>query len=336
MQNQIVLGALHMEAGQSVDFYRSWGVFHVLPSIGRFYSIPHKGTKWNKYFQTLDILYIDRRFVAEAIQLIQAAKENNIKIWLDLDDDLFNISPFHDAVHALSSPKVQQSIKQAIELSDIITVTTPILKDLYQPLNENIEVIPNAWNDFIHPKMKIPMQATRKKPRVAWRGSNSHRRDIFDVHKVVNAYMDRFAWTFYGMLPECLDVAAMNVPFSELYTYFAVFAKNQTDYLFCPLEDTRFNQSRSNIAWIEAAVLAGAPCIAPINMPEFNVPGVIQYKGNKGLEQVFKGVADNRFDRVGLVMDAQEYIRENLALSKVNELRTAVVERLMQIEPVTT
>ena len=317
-----------MQRAESVDFYRSFGVLHHIQALTRLYEIPNKGTKWTKYFQVLDVLFIDRRFVAECKELIRAAKSHGIKIWIDLDDDLFNIPPYHDALYVIGAPNVQEAIKEAISAADVVTVTTPALKKLYGDLNKNITVIPNAWNDYAFEQMPTPMDRIRT-PRIAWRGSNTHRRDIFEVHGPVNKFIDKFAWSFYGMMPDCIEPNVMHVPFQDLQVFFSTFARNAPDYVLIPLSPGPFNQAKSNIAWMEAAVLAGACAIAPVGFDEFEKPGVIHYSGDKGLFQVFANIQANKYDRPALVRASQEYIRANLRLSTVNQMRVDVLKALM-------
>lgn len=324
----MVVGMLQMQRAESVDFYRAFGVLHHIEEIIRLYEIPNKGTKWTKYFQVLDVLFIDRRFVAECKELIKAAKSHGIKIWIDLDDDLFNIPPYHDALYVIGAPNVQEAIKEAISAADVVTVTTPALKSLYGDLNPNVVIIPSAWNDYAFDQMPTPMDRKRK-PRIAWRGSNTHRRDIFEVHQPVNKFIDKFAWSFYGMMPDCIEPNVMHVPFQDLQVFFSTFARNAPDYVLIPLSPGPFNQAKSNIAWMEAAVLAGACAIAPAGFDEFAKPGVIQYSGTNGLGQVFANIQANKYDRPALVRASQEYIRANLRLSEVNQMRVNILNTLV-------
>jgi len=85
------------------------------------------------------------------------------------------------------------------------------------------------------------------------------------------------------------------------------------------LSDTPFNRAKSNISWIEATY-AGSSVIAPEFLPEFaNMPGVITY--NELMDSVFENVKD--FNKsLAITNDLSwRYIKENLLLSQVNNLR---------------
>lgn len=323
--NMFTVGMLQRPENKSVDFYRGFGVLHHIEAIDRLYEIPYTGADWNKYLQVIDVLYLDRRFISGAANVIKTCKENGIKVWIDIDDDLFNFSPYHDRAHLYSNPSFQKKFKDDIAAADIVTVTTETLRKLYYPVNENIHVIPNAWNDFAFPQMALISEKTRAKPRIAWRGGSSHRRDLFTVHKAINSHIEKANWTFYGFMPECIDPAVQFYPFMDAAMFFNTFQQNKSDYALVALENNLFNAGKSNIAWIEATVLAGAACIAPAMLPEWQMPGIIAYSGEKGLNVVLDGVCLGKIDRVDAVMQSQQYIRENLRLSRVNDLRVEVL-----------
>lgn len=318
-----------MQRGESVDFYRSFGVMHHIPEITRLYEIPHKGASFGKYFQCLDILFIDRRFLSECRELIKAAKHQGIKVVIDIDDDLFNIGQYHDALHLIGAPNVQESIKESIGMADMIIVTTKTLKQLYSEYNANIHIVPNAWNDYAFPNMAT-IRTRKGKPRIAWRGSNSHRRDIQLVSKSINATLEKAVWSFYGLMPSCIEPNVMYIPFQPLNTFFSAFSKNAPDYVAVPLENIEFNRAKSNIAWIEATVLCGAVAIAPIDLPEFDKPGVLGYKGIKGFDTVLNAIISGKIDREEMVMQSQKYIAENLRLSEVNKERARLFQMILQ------
>jgi len=97
-----------------------------------------------------------------------------------------------------------------------------------------------------------------------------------------------------------------------------------------PLENTQFNQAKSNIAWIEATVLCGAVAIAPIDLPEFDKPCVLRYKGPRGFDTVLNAVIGGRIDREDMVMQSQKYISENLRLSEINKERARLFHMILQ------
>ena len=82
-----------------------------------------------------------------------------------------------------------------------------------------------------------------------------------------------------------------------------------------PMLDTVFNRAKSNCSWIEATS-AGMVLIAP-NLPEFQRPGVVL------TDHFFAGVKHVMEDDAYLEAFnlSKEYIKNNLLLSKVNELR---------------
>ena len=90
-----------------------------------------------------------------------------------------------------------------------------------------------------------------------------------------------------------------------------------------PLCDTPFNRAKSNISWIESTV-AGAVCVAP-DFPEWNRPGIINYGPTRPFKDAVLEaleVANHGFEN----KKSEEFIRENLMLSTVNQKRILIAE----------
>jgi hypothetical protein len=54
-------------------------------------------------------------------------------------------------------------------------------------------------------------------------------------------------------------------------------------------------------------------------MPEFNRPGVIRYKDNAHLKEIFDQIAKGKIDKVKIAQEGQEYILKERTLSAANE-----------------
>jgi hypothetical protein len=91
------------------------------------------------------------------------------------------------------------------------------------------------------------------------------------------------------------------------------------------LENTKFNQGKSNISWIEATYV-GAAVIAPDFLPEFVKPGISNF--NSSLKETFNKIkADNEVLKLMNEL-SWDYIKAKLLLSHVNQQRYNTISEL--------
>ena len=328
---QIILASIFETKAPAVDFYRNSAVWLPVPGV-QFLGSPRQAD-WSYILSAADVLFVDRQFIGGCLPIIKAAKEKGIPVIVDIDDDLLNIDIYHPHLDQLTNPQVVQVIKEVLRTADLLMVTTPGLAKLYAQYNESIVVIPNAWNDHAHKVADIATRRKRKFPTIAYRGAKAHQRDIFEVHKTINNHLDKFDWYFYGDVPISVDVKYNRVPWQPLHQYFNHLAGLAPDFMFVPLANTPFNRKgKSNAAWIEATVLAGAVVIAPDYLPEFDRPGVLRYSvGDKtNLHKTFeRAMHMPHEEKMEWVGKSQRFILDNLRMSQWNEERRAVLDRLL-------
>lgn len=341
----MIVGVLCPSTSEAINFYRANGAY--LPMMGRYddlciYAL-HGQSNFPEAFNYLDVLVINNPVPRKPgdptfLRMIRDAKSRGIKVVLDYDDYFFDVHPYSPSYAHFNIPEVQSMIREIMSEADTISVATAYLEKVYSEAltaaygtHPPFVVINNAWNDFMMELVQPEPESA--KPRVAWRGSMFHKDDIYSVHKAVNAYMDDFRMRIYGSVKEpFLKESYLSVMWQPLQQYFISFCNAKIDYLLVPLINTNFNQSKSNIAWIEAAI-AGAVTVAPIYLPEFNQPGVIHYSGEKGFEQVLKGIKEKRYDRMQLIERSRARL-EDFRLSKINDLRYEMLRNLVEPEAV--
>lgn len=280
-----------------------------------------------------DGIFMQRPYTNDQLGIIKMAKDNNKPVWVDYDDDLFNVPYSNPAYGVYSREDVKLTIAKCISHADVVTVSTPFLKRQLQqgeaPLNRNIYVIPNAFNDYLllgrrtaPPKQRAPL--------IMWRGSPTHHKDLSDYGaQIINLANSNPKWTFHfqGDKPwfiyEKLNDNSIFSPPIDPIQYFSAINQMKPQAMMVPLSDNVFNKSKSNIAWIEA-VYAGAVAIAP-DWEEWNRPGCITFNSPAEFETIVTELIEGRIAVNDLVHSGWEFIMENLRLSRVNELRAEVV-----------
>lgn len=225
---------------------------------------------------SVDLIFLQRPSTEHELTVIKIAKKALRPVWVDYDDDYFNIPSTNPRAELYGDPTRQSMVKECMELSDVITVSTPALKKSIDQVvpGKNIIVLENAFDPslfanvrYVGPRNKI----------ILWRGGDTHAQDLLTVKdqilRAIKTYPE-YKWAFMGYCPlwitEDLDIPAdqiMLYDFMDIMTYFDILMQLRPEILIVPLEQNAFNEGKSNISWIEGT-LAGAAVLAP-NMEKF-------------------------------------------------------------------
>jgi len=316
----------------SVQFYRTVGPCSQLPEeINVTVKTQNELLQLEQWaWGRFQAILIERPHTPEGHTLIHIAKTYGVKVWLDIDDDLVNIPIWNEASTQWAHPKAQERIMAAFQAADLLTVSTPALLKLYGGANKNIACIPNAFNDAVF--TPAPIQPQGRPVKMAWRGSGKHSGDIEEVKRpLLKAYADTgMRWKFYGAQPPAWLPFQHGEyrKFSPLYDYFLQLAADAPDWLFVPLMNILFNHAKSKCAAIEQFMLSGGAVIAPHGLPEFNMPGVLRYRDNADLTNIFADIAKGKVTKEEYAQAGQEHIKTHLSLSALNVQRSALLKQM--------
>lgn len=288
---------------------------------------------WGRYDAVILKSYHNQDVMAAA----QIAKAYGLKVVIDIDDMGLEIPEYNTAIKYFSHPQAKNIIASTLSLADLIIASTPAIKIAYSGMTKaKIVVIPNAYHDNMFGDAS-KVKPAKKPVQMAWRGGKRHSGDLESVRKPMAEAMNNpgLQWKFWGGNPN------ESAPFlkahpaqweewqSALLMYFMAFARSEPDWLFVPLDVNTFNKAKSNCSAIEALMLAGAGVIAPYGLPEFQHPGVVRYKDNADLSALFKKIGKGEVSKEETVHAGQQWILENRALSKVNEMRVQAFQDIL-------
>lgn len=285
-----------------------------------------------------DGLFLQRPYNRDHKTVVSMAKAQGLPIWLDYDDDLFSVPTDNPSYRIYGDPDVQKNIASIISMADVITVSTEALKQKLTRLHDeilkktdcDIRVVPNALMTNI---IQGQPNFGKRNPLIFWRGSSTHHRDVMSVSKEilkVHSEFKEFTWHFIGdrlwFLTDYMkhEETLVSEPLDTI-EYFDHIQKIAPLVIIVPLNDSQFNQCKSNIAWIEGTY-AGALTIAPTQMEEFNKPGVLRYSTPEEFENILRQVMLGGFNQSPAVQQSWQYIQENLLIEKVNLGRWGVIE----------
>lgn len=326
--------------GDGTSYYRAHGVFAQLAKKIDLNIIKYVqrmgGWQWSDFLYA-DIVFLQRPGTVEHFKLCEYAKDLNRKIWVDYDDNFFVMPPENRMFDAVDKECKKRMI-DIIRMADVVTVSTKALYDQMVSLGAtHCEIIPNALNTDVSPPVKsynskrpaIPPNPARQ--AYVWRGSDTHWMDVFDYLEQLPAAMEArqdVDWFFMAWRPSYLDRFGLKYIYvkpEDMIGYFAKLKLLRPEVVHVPLTPNHFNLSKSNIAWIEATA-AGAVCVAP-DWSEWQRPGVLTYDTKEKYRDILIGAND--LPLADKWQESMDYIHENLILSKVNEKRADVIERLM-------
>lgn len=288
---------------------------------------PYSGNITWSTFVGYDAIILERPSSTDDLKIIKLAKQVGLKIISDWDDDCLHVPVTNPMWHHYQ--RCKSEVMECIALSDELWVSTGGIKKAYSLYNQNIHVIPNAHNDHLFPiENKRPFNPETKK--VFWRGGGSHEADVYDMADSLIKIIDRSKkWKFYFigsrfiyMELRCGD-NYQPVSSMPLMQYFDYMAKENPNVVIHPLQDNLFNQSKSNIAWLEATY-CGAVFFGNTKLPEFDKPGAVELELLPDFLQIKFGIEAARAYNT----ESWDYICEHLLLSKINKTRE---ERLLAI-----
>jgi hypothetical protein len=274
-------------------------------------------------------IYFDLRPTNEKnLNMMYLAWKAGCKIWVDIDDLLWNI-PAANSAATTWSPTAEENLFRALAAADVVTVTTEELaKHTSTKTDRPVIVIPNAWNDYAVAMPETWNGDDSKTPGIAtyfWRGSNTHAGDLYrfrylfiERDDLVYRFMGELPWYLLKTYGGHLDRLNWDSFTPSTAKYFDKIKEIAPEAFIFPLEDNEFNRCKSNIAWIEAT-LSGAACFAAalpefLNVPTMPIVNSLDEYDPDALRKAFKL--------------SREYISENLRLSQVNYQRAQVVEML--------
>lgn len=319
----------------ATSFYRGYGVMGPLskqfPDV-KIISGQDRPLNWSS-FADIDILYLQRPTTRETNALCQIAKACNVPIVIDYDDDVFSIQKDNPSSEYYNLEKARQDIVHMFEMASMIFVSTKKLKSLYKKINNNIHVIPNCHNDFILKNKPEPLE---NQEIVCWRGSATHEMDLYTYgQQLTKSIKESHSWKFLflGYTPYTLITQfvpqdkIMSKGYMDTMYYFHVLHQHKPKVMIVPLQFNDFNESKSNIAWIEGTYL-GAVSIVPA-MEEWKVPGVLSYHNPEEFEAHLWECIHNRVNYKKLHKQSWDYIQDNLLLSDWNKKRYDLLKTLL-------
>lgn len=277
-----------------------------------------------------DAIFVQRPYTNNHYHLLEIAKNCQVPIWVDYDDDLFSVPSDNPTFMTYGNQDTQRTIAKCLAIADVVTVSTNHLKQKLSKANSNIVVIPNAFDEQLFNYRNLQ---ERQLPLVMWRGSNTHQRDLmnFSAEMIEISRRSKWSWSFIGYHPWFLtdfmpEKLTKVVEALDVVQYHKFIHDCRAAIQIVPLADMEFNRSKSNIAAIEGT-FAGSACLAP-DWEQWRMPGMITYKTQEDFQTALSAMMKGDLDLQRMNKETWTFIMDTLTLSKVNRLRMNLLEDL--------
>lgn len=302
------------------SYYRSYGPLGKLSDV--FIVGIDRKTSINTLL-TLDVFFAARPYEDVDARMIEVAKDTGLPVWVDIDDDIWNI-PHTNPAHFAYQGKLEH-INRCIKLADIVTVSTPYLASQARRQVPDATVVP--LRNAVHKPVTPILPKETDKICIGWRGTATHTRDLETWRELFHKLSKdaKFELVFMGYIPPW-SVNYRYHKFTDFFTFRKAFQQSGIDFLLTPLENCSFNMSKSNIAWLESTSI-GATCITNLDGDEWKFPGILHQT-----DFLFRLSKDKLLDvRDKHVNISAKYINENLTLEIQNEYRQGIIQQLINL-----
>lgn len=185
------------------------------------------------------------------------------KLVYEVDDDLWHLDPSNRDAYRAYGPDELRRAREAIEVADLVTVTTEPLADLLSAWNPNVTILPNMIPAAL---LQHTPDSSDTRVTIGWGGSPSHARDFGELARPLRIVLQRFgdAVEFHCMGADYTDRCSSR----RGRTRFSGWHRTVDSYLgavdfhigLAPLRPTAFNDAKSDIKLLEYAAL-GIPAL---------------------------------------------------------------------------
>lgn len=319
----------HPGSTDATQWYRASGPLAQMAKRGDIELRFSSTMSWGE-IKAAHILFLLRPSLQQHQSVIESAKKLGTKVWVDYDDDLWEVPADNPMAVYYNSPGTREVINTCFDLADEVTVSTNFLLEKYGPRKEgHVTMVRNAVDDEL---LKLKPVKTHQQGLILWRGTATHFKDLMTYSKaiveVLKDHPGKIAFLGYNpwFITEQVPDKCIVLPSATLLDYHAAVCALRPQLTIVPLTEHDFNKSKSNIAGLEAT-LAGSQVLAPDWEEWRQVPGFSLYK-DKGTNDFLIKMSDmGRTYNEGWVAAARS---ELPLLSKANAYRRGIACSLMK------
>lgn len=312
----------------AVGFYRILQPGRVMVREGlikKQMSLPFSGEQQSQYYEFNDKFYLKTTENTDVmwstivykheyiLKFLNLREHNKCKTIFDMDDNLYAVPMDNPA--AEESKPLKENFAACLRSADGVTVSTSVLKNIYEKINPNIKVVPNGIDFNIWDK--ITTKKRGKTIRIGWRGGYGHKDDLELIRGSLEAVYKDYKVRLVTMGWEDFQIEAPVEQYSwvSFFEYPKKLASLDLDIAIVPLVDSAYNRCKSNIAFLEYAAL-NIPVVMSPTVNQRGTPALYANSNYEWYKQLEKLIKDPKL-RKQVAKNQSKYIRENYDIRKL-------------------
>jgi glycosyltransferase involved in cell wall biosynthesis len=263
----------------------------------------------------------------------------NKPFYSEFDDHVFAINPDSPAVDSYyPGSEAEEIVKEQVVRSSGIIVSTEYLRQVFEKINPNVWVIPNAIDFQVWDALKKPKKRVDKKIRIGWAGGGSHVKDlefilpalnnILNSHKNVEIHLLGGAPTSFLNNPRIHT----QVKWHSIDKYPQAIRDLDLDIAIAPLRDNAFNRGKSNLRWLEySALKVPTVCsrVEPFKCVDDLKTGLLATEPEEWEDCLFR-LINNASLRKKIGVSAYEKVKNDYNAEKVAKLYSKNIGLMLQ------
>lgn len=258
------------------------------------------------FFDWADLIVFQRHFSGLYEKVLSVRKKARVKVIYDIDDNFWEVSK--NSTAKITFPReVLEVAERCLKECDGIVTSTDHLGKYLSRFNTNIVTMPNRLMTLPYLLPKVG----NGRVRIGWTGTSTHIPDL--ELQFTNALIDlrrkypgKVSLHFVGWMPSIpRELLPEFIPWIDSMTYLEDLNKLRWNIGVAPLINSAFNNSKSNIKYLEYSACGVTPVMSSAALAykstiEHNIDGILVPK-----------VSDWYSILEGLVLDSER--REKLA-----------------------
>ncbi|UTH76710.1 glycosyltransferase [Chromobacterium sp. IIBBL 290-4] len=218
------------------------------------------------FVDTMDMFIVQRLFpYPEFRPLLEMMVESGKPIVYEIDDWLLDMSEQH-VMYAICQPSFE-GIEWLLPKCSLVTVSTETLAEKVRPYNDKVFVFPN----YLAADRLVSPQPHSGQVTIGFAGTSTHAQDVAMISsallRIYHEYAGQVKFVFWGDVPpDFVGIKDVRkVPEFVTYNeYLSELAKLKIDIGIAPLAQTEFNDYKSDIKWLEYAVVGAAAVVSDV------------------------------------------------------------------------
>jgi glycosyltransferase involved in cell wall biosynthesis len=243
--------SLSLQSHHTFDYLLHWDSYNTSPE---------------KELDGKDLLIFQRPSEPKFTEWQKVAKRMGIPTIVEMDDDLFNIPRHSPAFWYYSQAAVQKTVLTLLDETNSIICSTQPLQQIINAYvgRSDIRICPN----HLHPVIWGSDQFTGIQPLenkttvIGWQGTSTHDVDFKEALPAIKQVMEEHPVMirFFGGVPESIrgEIPGNRfqwMPWKDFVHYPKTLRRLNFDIGLAPITNSKFNQSKSNIKWLEYSAL---------------------------------------------------------------------------------